>query len=1014
MLQSGAEVGSNLWDYVHRRFPEDKEFPSPTFCLVNGKATLREDWGKPLDEEDVVIFVAHIGDVVTIIYYAIVLIVSVAITLAMDDPAIPGSDAQKGDPAYNLSGQQNRIRLSEPIESHYGRCRIWPSYGARPYNQYIGNDQYQYSLFCLGQGEYTISPSEVYLEDTPITSFEDVEVEITPPGGSITLFPDNVTTSVEVSNIQLFGTNEVDYPSPDGWYGGFVINEAGTTIDRVEFDVVAPNGMFALYEGARLQQVAAFEFQVRPIDDDGVATGAWATVVTSSIQAATTTPQRRTVASAVTSGRYEARGRRTNTRNTSASVNSDIYWEALRGFKASTKVYGDVTMVAVKALATNNLNNNTRSRFNVFATRKLRKWNTATQLWNVASDTRNPVWAALDVLQAEYGAQLADSFFPLDTWKALADVYDANETYFDFTFDQSIGAWDAVKTILRVGRAVPMLQGSQVTAIQDGTRTIVEGVFNRENIIKDSLRWEIALTKYGEYDGLSIEYVDPQTWKPEELDCSWPGDTNNNPERIILAGCTNRQQAFEEGKVLRGMRLRNRENVIFQTGLEGFIPSYGALVAVTHDVLRRGYGGFIVSVEVDDKTINLSEPVKWIDGMEHVFILRRGDGSGTTYAVESIGASDKQIVLVDAIGGSILDEMVFDGSQVPPYYTFGAIGIETFKGKVVNIQPSETDAVEITVVEYRPEIYQYDGVTVTPKVEVVTPPVDEDSDVSNIVINPIEGRSSFVNVTWKPAPGSLQYIIEVAYDEGGGTFSAWDRVATVPWTVTSYDVPITPGDVKVRIAAVRRRRGGFSTSTVQTVGIDGSVPAAVVMNTPTAFTGLTASIGWQPVAQASSYTVQVYKSGGAMLRELANITTPLSFDYTLSDMNTDDATPERDLEFRVKAVNTAGASDVVTSYLSNPSPAALTSPASLDVGGGDYDLSWDAVAGPPADFDEYRVYASTTPGFTPGPGNLVYSGATPATTIAVGVTTYWRVAAFDLWARDHADANFTSEQTITI
>ncbi len=90
----------------------------------------------------------------------------------------------------------------------------------------------------------------------------------------------------------------------------------------------------------------------------------------------------------------------------------------------------------------------------------------------------------------------------------------------------------------------------------------------------------------------------------------------------------------------------------------------------------------------------------------------------------------------------------------------------------------------------------------------------------------------------------------------------------------------------------------------------------------------------------------------------------------------------------------------------NLSPGAPLSLAAQMVGG-DAELGWDASGVNDEDLQEYRVYRSATPGFTPGPGTFVGAAADTAYTDAVPPpgTLYYRVTAVDIHGNEGAPSN---------
>ena len=97
-----------------------------------------------------------------------------------------------GAASPTISGARNDSRPYEPIWQVMGRHRIAPPYGARPYTEVVGDDQYLRLLFAW-YGPCEIS--DLKIGETPIDEFEGVQVEVRngfddePP---ITLYPDTI------------------------------------------------------------------------------------------------------------------------------------------------------------------------------------------------------------------------------------------------------------------------------------------------------------------------------------------------------------------------------------------------------------------------------------------------------------------------------------------------------------------------------------------------------------------------------------------------------------------------------------------------------------------------------------------------------------------------------------------------------------------------------------------------------------------------------------------------------
>ena len=155
--------------------------------------------------------------------------------------------------------------IGNPIPVIYGRHLIYPDFASQPYYRYIDNEQYVYQLHCIGQGEYDVE--QIRIEDTPISSFEEITCQIIRPNEKNTLFDEDVITSAEVAGQELL-KNE--------YCGPFVLNPAETLISKIEVDVAFQRGCYyANDSGGLSSKTIQWKIEVRSIDDNDTPLGEW-------------------------------------------------------------------------------------------------------------------------------------------------------------------------------------------------------------------------------------------------------------------------------------------------------------------------------------------------------------------------------------------------------------------------------------------------------------------------------------------------------------------------------------------------------------------------------------------------------------------------------------------------------------------------------------------------------------------------------------------------------------------
>lgn len=999
------------------KHPEWDRFDVPTICVFNGEPVLQKDYPTTtIRKGDVCSFCVLAGDPVSIIIAIVVAIVAVAAVLILSPQPSGVGDTPEADPVYSLKGQTNQNKLGQIIPSNYGRIRDYFDYAAKPYNGYEENKQYQFSLLCAGEGEYDIEP--ISIEDTLASEFQDVTIEIYNPGDTVTLFRPSVETSPEVGSLELFGPNEPEYTD---WLGPYVANATETLTDKIQVDVTLPNGLYRTNDEGNMrsiQSVAEFEYQ--QIDNSGTPIGSWLPLADFDETLRTTTPQRFTLSKTLPEGRYQVRGRRTNNSNTSIRAQDTTIWEAMRSFLVVEQNYGDVTLIAVRALATNNLNDRTKVRFNGYTTRKLPIYDPNTETWSAPTATRNPVWAMCDILRAKYGGELPDQFIDLQGLSALAAIYDSREDHFDWGFDQKGNVWDSCRLALAVGRAVPMLNGSQVTSIRDEDKTIPTASFSPENMIKDSFSWSLSMFKLNDPDGLEVEYLDEDTWKPETILCLIGNDTGLRPEKFKLKGITNRDKAYREGLHMRAKKIKRREVVKFKTGLEGHIPAINSLISVVHDVPEWGASGLVTAQTGNDVT--LSQDVIFEDGQNHKIAFTKRDGSVSgPHLVLPIGDSPTNQVQIQ---GTFTEDLSRLSTQSATIYQFGTEDLWSKLCRVTAVKPSGSDIVEIECTNHDSSIYSYDTQTAPPKSSDSAPVVVPDlPTVTGLTVTAIPDSVSEIQIGWDSALGALNYVVEYSYDN-----VVFTQAATT--ADTGYVLDIISDYIYIRVAAINVGIGPYAVWE-GSVGEPTTIPGTVQnLSLQDPFVGTYAKIQWSQLGLAENYKVKVYRQADIavpqVLPPLREVTvSATTYTYSAEDAASDSA-DTRDIHFTVVGTNIIGDSETpATLDVTNPIPAALTGMASVldsetSTGGANgtgtatYSVSWNISTD--VDISIYKVWGDETSGFTPGPSNLFFEGLVSGSTIVVDKNIngnipdlYWVVAAVDIW---DDQVNYSPEQTI--
>lgn len=885
---------------------------SPFIIQRNGVSVLRKDWDQPVERGDIITviilpqgggggsnplriilmlvvmwvapylagqLVAAMGTTLgvtgmTILTGAIQMVGTMLIN-ALIPPPKPPTPAQAASlaapsPTYNLQAQGNSARIDSPIPVQYGRLPAFPDFAAMPYAEYAGNEQYLYQLFCLGQGEYDIDA--IRIEDTPISSFEEIQYEIVPPDGTVTLFPANVVTSPEVSGQEApgiitgatysqSGTTEVTLNKtahgfvvgrnvyllidggtlPSGGYtvataatdtftvtaaasettsgnatiqsitGPFVASAPTTTANTVGIDIILPRALYHANSTGGMDQVSiSFTVDLRQIDDAGDPLGSWYAAGSETITLATNTPQRFSYRYGVATGRYEARLRRTDAKQTDSSYGHELAWGGLRAYLPNTVDYGQVTLIAMRMRASNNLSQQASRKINVLCTRKIRTWHPSTG-WSAPVASRSLAWAFADAAQNQvYGGKLADSRLDLAGLYALDATWTARGDYFDARFDNAMTLWEALTKIANAGRAKPFMQGGILYVARDQAATLPVALYSMRNIAKGSFSVEYIMPTDDTADAVEASYFDNVAWAPRRVTGKLPDSAATRPAKIDVFGATGRAHVHREAVYQAASNRYRRRLIRFTSEMESFIPAFLDLIAIQHDMPQWGQHGEVTDWVAATRTLTLSEPLTWGVGT-HYIGLRAKDGSLKGPVVATPGAADDQVVLDETDWTALVAAnpgfAPYSGSDYERTHIAFGWG-ETWRqlARVISVTPRGLYKAEILCINEDPSVHTAD--------EGVTAPAVVSSQLPNLFTTPmvlglkVASSSSDINtmlLSWQAAAGADHYLIEQSNGDG-----SWTRVGET--SATGYAVQVLYGSgTLVRVAAVGVSRGPWVT-----------------------------------------------------------------------------------------------------------------------------------------------------------------------------------------------------------
>lgn len=700
-----AQVGLTINELAPR-------ISQPFICVFNGEPALRDDWDYVPSSDDHVVFVALPTGIPTAVWWVIAAIVFVVAAVALAPaPQQVNQSTQNASPTYTIQLSGNSARLGQPLPVPYGRHIIMPDFASQPYIEYDSNgDQYYNALMCVGlMDKFAIE--QVAIDDTNISHFTDVEMQWVGPqftDKTVTLINPAVVTAPEAAN------NDLNYGE---YTGPFTVCGPGLSINKIGVDVLLPRGLyFANDDGSLADETVEWMVEARAVSVSGGPSGNWFLLGTHSLTLNTNSPTYRTYSYTVSPGRYEVRAQRTNVRDDNSRSGNDLQLAGLRGYLTSAPaLHPSANFLALRMKATSQLSGTSERKLTVIVRRQLPTYNPSTG-WSAAVETSSIAWAVADILRNDvYGAGLPDSRIDLQSLYELDNVWKARYDEFNGVFDKLTTVWDALQTVLRVGRARPIMRGSVVTFVRDQQQDLPTSLFNLLNIEKGSFSVEYRLWQEDANDGVEVEFFNSQTWASDWVTVPMPGgDVEDvvNPIKVNLQGITDYNHAMREALYMAADIFYRRTVAQFTTELNGYLPAYGDLVAVAHDVTGWGYSGEIV--EYDGTSATTSEYLTWTVGDHYVILVSsQGDLAGP-YKIKA-GDTPYKFEFIELPGIVINTSLDMERTR----YALGPASSFSKYCKAMEISPSGNDRIQFKLVVEDNRVHAADS-------EFLIPPVGGD------------------------------------------------------------------------------------------------------------------------------------------------------------------------------------------------------------------------------------------------------------------------------------------------
>jgi len=596
------------------------------------------------------------------------------------DSQLASSDYTKSN-TYSWEPSSNADQEGSMLPVLYGTHRITPPRMGR-YVSTSGNSQYLNLLFAVAEGGPAgiDSITGIEINDNPSSYYSGVSIDSRLGTNDQTAIPYFNDTIVDIAVGTKLSTSAVTRRT------------VGNATQALGVGIYLPYGLYYANDSGGLDpQVINYQVWHKKVGD-----ASWVLWGTYTIYEVSSSPIRRYHRLDNRSpGQYDMMVLLTADPPTGSRYRNDVYWEYLEEIVYDDFAYPGVALLAVNAIASDELSNST-PRVTCLGSRLTVPVWTGAAYENKAAT--NPAWASYDILHNdEYGGGVPYSRIIYERFAEWAAWCDEKGYTCNIYFDTMKNLRRALDTIGILGRGNTLQIGSKFTAIYDGDTLPAQSfLFTMGNILRDSFSEE-WLPMDDRANQVEVIYYDKElNYAKQTVVIEQDGFDDLGvevmPAQVDLIGCTDRDMAIRYGKYRLNCNRYITNTSSWNADVDAIHCLPGDLVEVAHDVPQWGYSGRVVSAT--SNTVLLDREV----------ILE----PGKTYKVKAqhLDTDISEELTVEAVAeDTTTDELTLTTTweRIPVQYTqysFGEEGRVTKFFRISRITRAQDQKRKIVAVEH--------------------------------------------------------------------------------------------------------------------------------------------------------------------------------------------------------------------------------------------------------------------------------------------------------------------------
>lgn len=708
----------------------------------------------------------------------ITMLATMAAYALIPPPEMPklGGDGESFQRLNSLTGTSNNAMPYGSIPMVIGECVYFPPFAANPYTEILGDQQYLRAMFDLGYGDLVIS--DIKIGETPITSFSEVEYEVS-------------------YNPDLFSSDVFELSLADAFDNGAVVTKTSqANSNELSVDLVFGQGLFGVDDkGKTTRATTSFLFEYRltgsvdpwvsvatlPATDRTISSGV-CTVSGSNFQVSSAARKtiRLGIRWKVAQGQYDIRMTRNATTfgvGTQDNAKFDGAGIAvLRSIRTVNPSKTGTLKLAIRIKATDQLNG-VVNKLSVLGQQKIRVYDSATSTWSAPVANFNPAWVYNWLLTDAEGVAVtvADSRVDLE----MLEDFAADCVTKGFTckgiIDRAISSGELLRMVLAAGRGSFSLRDGKYSVIFDKPQTTPIQHFSPTNSSSFSGNRVFVNRPHA----LRARFQNPEYgWQEDEIivlddDHSHEGlnargvasalPAAEKFETLELPFVTSPTAAWQIARYHLGQGIFRPNIYSWDADVEHLICNRGDLVYRVDDVVEWGAGfGYISDVTRNGlnevTTIHTAEPLYVEAGETYSIRVRTKDGQSHIRTVQAMTADTEVSSFVLT---TVMPVLVDSGDL----YILGKTTSEIRQLLITKIEPTYDMAASIQAVEYSTDVLTFDdnppatfisSITGMPFLEPPPPPNIYAVFSDEAANNPDDG-------------GTTDPTIDVGIDPGGGS-----------------------------------------------------------------------------------------------------------------------------------------------------------------------------------------------------------------------------------------------------